>query len=126
MIAKIVAWCARHYLMVVVATMFLALGGDLARRRLTGDVIPDLADPQIGIVADWMGHSAPAVASEVTKAMTDALADVPGAKAIRGLSMSRMAYVDVVFDSPDGLDDARKVIVERLTAIRPRLPSAVR
>ncbi len=126
MIAKIVAWCARHYLIVVVATMLLALGGDRARRKLTGDVIPDLADPQIGIVADWMGHSAPAVASEVTKAMTDALTGVPGAKAIRGLSMSRMAYVDVVFDSADGLDDARKVIVERLAAIRPKLPSAVR
>ena len=126
MIAKIVAFCARHYLIVVVATMLLALGGDLARRRLTGDVIPDLADPQIGIVADWMGHPAPAVASAVTKTMTDALTGIPGAKAIRGLSMSRMAYVDVVFDSADGIDDARKVIVERLTAIRPRLPSAVR
>ncbi len=126
MISRIVAWCARHYLLVVVATMLLALGGDLARRRLTGDVIPDLADPQIGIVVDWMGHPAPAVASAVTQVMTDALVGVPGAKAIRGLSMSRMAYLDVVFDSADGLDDARKVIVDRLTAIRPKLPPAVR
>jgi Cu(I)/Ag(I) efflux system membrane protein CusA/SilA len=126
MIAKIVAWCARHYLIVVVATLLLALGGDLARRRLTGDVIPDLADPQIGIVADWMGHPAPAVAASVTQVITDALADVPGAKAIRGLSMSRMAYVNVVFESTDGIDEARKAIVERLTAIRQTLPSAVR
>ena len=58
MISKIVTWCAHHYVIVVVATLLLALAGELARRRLTGDVIPDLADPQIGLVADWMGHPA--------------------------------------------------------------------
>ena len=41
--------------------------GELARRGLARDVIPDLADPQIGLVADWMGHPAPEVAATVTQ-----------------------------------------------------------
>ena len=126
MIARVIEWCARHYVIVILGTVLLASGGELARRRLTGDVIPDLADPQIGIVADWMGHPAPDVASNVTKELTNALEGVPGAKAVRGLTMSRMAYVDVVFGSTEGLEGARKVIVERLKTLRPQLPPAVR
>ncbi len=124
MISRLVSWCARHHWFVFVTMLLLAVAGDLARRRLTGDVIPDLADPQIGIVADWMGHPAPAVESTVTKPIADALAGLPGAKAIRGLTMSRMAYANVVFDSADGLDDARKEIVRRLKSAK--LPDAVR
>lgn len=124
MIAHVLGWCSRHSLVVLAATVIVVLAGDRARRSLTGDVIPDLADPQIGIVADWMGHPAPTVESAVTKPMTAALAGLPGAKAVRGLTMSRMAYVDVVFDSADGLDDARNAIIERLK--RANLPAAVR
>ena len=35
-----------------------------------------------------------------------ALESVPGVKAARGLSMSGMAYIDLVFDSAAGLDRA--------------------
>jgi len=126
MIAALVAWSARHNRIVLVATVLLAIAGDLARRGLARDVIPDLADPQIGVVADWMGHPAPAVAEGVTRQLTRALADVPGVKAIRGTTMSGMAYVDVVFPSADGLDQARQAIVERVDVLRPKLPSGVR
>ena len=126
MIAAVVAWSARHSRLVIAGTLLLAAGGELARRHLGRDVIPDLADPQIGIVADWMGHPAPAVETAVTKVLTERLASVPGAKAIRGLTMSGMAYVDVVFESAGGLDAARQAIVERVGALRALLPPAVR
>jgi Cu(I)/Ag(I) efflux system membrane protein CusA/SilA len=126
MIAALVAWSARHSRLVLIATVLLAIAGDLGRRGLARDVIPDLADPQIGIVADWMGHPAPAVAEAVTKQLTEALADVPGVKATRGTTMAGMAYVDVVFGSADGLDAARQVIVQRVDTLRPKLPAGVR
>jgi Cu(I)/Ag(I) efflux system membrane protein CusA/SilA len=126
MIAALVAWSARHNRLVLIATVLLAIAGDLARRGLARDVIPDLADPQIGVVADWMGHPAPAVAEAVTKQLTEALADVPGVKTTRGTTMAGMAYVDVVFDSADGLDAARQVIVQRVDTLRPKLPDGVR
>src|SRR5581483_3688495 len=106
-IARVVSWCARHPGLVIAVALLAAAGGELARRRLAGDVIPELADPQIGLVADWMGHPAPEVATAVTGVLTGALADVPGATAVRGWTMSGMAYVDVVFAGGGDLDAAR-------------------
>src|SRR5262249_24910599 len=86
------------------------------------DVVPDLADPQIALVADWMGHPAPEVAAAVAKPLTQALADVPGAKAIRASTMTGMAYVDVVFASADGLGAARRAMAGRVGGTRGVLP----
>jgi Cu(I)/Ag(I) efflux system membrane protein CusA/SilA len=126
LIGRLVSWCARHHWTVIVAALLLAVGGDVARRQLARDVVPDLSDPQIALVADWMGHPAPAVAESVTKVLTGALADVPGVKAVRGSTMTGMAYIDVIFASADGLDGARQAIADRVERVRSQLPSTVR
>ena len=119
-------WCARHPWIVTAAALVLSLASELARRSLTRDVIPDLSDPQIVLAADWMGHPAPEVASEVTQVLTGALAGIPGSTAVRASSMSGMAYVDVVFDSSRSLARGREVILERVQHVRPQLPATVR
>ena len=81
MTARLVAWSARHSRSVIVVALLLALLGDLARRSLARDVIPDLADPQLAILADWMGHPASDVASGVTRVLEGSLDGVPGANA---------------------------------------------
>jgi len=126
MIARLVSFCARRHWLVIGIAFAVAFCGELARRSLAGDVIPDLADPQLGIVADWMGHSAPEVARSVTSVLTNALHDVPGTKAVRGSSMSGMAYVDVVFDSASALEEARPSIVRGIARAQAKLPPAVR
>ncbi len=85
-----------------------------SRRRLSRDAVPDLSDPQIGLVADWMGHPATEVATRVSQVLTDALGSVPGSTAIRGSSMSGMAYVDVLFGSSADLERPRQEIVQRV------------
>ncbi|HVV53359.1 MAG TPA: efflux RND transporter permease subunit, partial [Polyangia bacterium] len=126
MIARLVAWCARHHWIVIAGALAAVVGGDLARRRLSRDVVPDLADPQIGLVADWMGHPAPEVEARVARVLTGALAGLPGAKSVRASTMTGMAYVDVVFDSDAGLDAARAELAARLERTRPALPPNVR
>jgi copper/silver efflux system protein len=126
MIARVVAWCTRHHWIVIAAALVLAAAGELARRSLSRDAIPDLADPQIMLVADWMGHPAIEVASRVTKVLTEALEGVPGATAVRGSSMSGMAYIAVVFESSKSLERGRQAILERAGNVRPRLPQNVR
>jgi Cu(I)/Ag(I) efflux system membrane protein CusA/SilA len=58
--------------------------------------------------------------------LTDALEGVPGSTAVRGLSMSGMAYVDVVFGSSASLARGREAIVERLGTVRNKLPAYAR
>jgi copper/silver efflux system protein len=125
-IARVVAWCGRHHSLVIAGALALAVGGDLGRRRLSRDVIPDLADPQIGVVVDWMGHPAPEVEAKVARILTEALGGVRGAKAVRGSTMTGMAYVDLLFDPGANLDAAQAEIAARVEQARPALPPNVR
>jgi copper/silver efflux system protein len=125
-IARLVAWCGRHHWIVIAGALALGVGGDLVRRRLSRDVVPDLADPQIGVVADWMGHPAPEVEAKVARVLTEALGGVRGAKAVRGSTMTGMAYVDLLFDARTDLDSARAEIADRVERARPALPPNVR
>jgi len=46
-IGRCVSFCAKHHWAVIIVGLILAVIGDQARRGLDGDVVPDLADPQI-------------------------------------------------------------------------------
>jgi copper/silver efflux system protein len=124
MIGRLVAWSTRRAWLVLGLGLALAVAGALAHRALSRDVIPDLSDPQIVLVADWMGHPAPEVAHEVTEVLTRALDGLPGETAVRGSTMAGMAYVDVVFGDAADLADARRQIVDRLARVA--LPATVR
>ena len=124
MLARVVAWCTRHSGFVLALALVLAAGGEAARRGLSRDVIPDLSDPQIVLVADWPGHPAPQVTTEVTQVLTRGLDGIPGATAVRGTTMSGMAYVDVVFGSTRSVTAGRDAIVRRVASLP--LPPTVR
>jgi len=121
-IDRVVAWSARHHWIVIALALLLAGTGEVARRALSRDVVPDLADPQIVLVAEWMGHPAVEVSTRVTGVLTTALEGVPGATTVRGSSMSGMGYVEVVFDSPAVLARGREAIRERLGRTLAKLP----
>jgi Cu(I)/Ag(I) efflux system membrane protein CusA/SilA len=126
MIARLVAWSAARPRVVVAAAVIAALAGEVGRRRVARDMLPDLSEPQVVLVADWMGHPAAEVASRVTGLLAGALEGVPGATAIRGSSMAGMGYVDVVFGDAGALGAGRTEIVRRVEAARARLPEDVR
>jgi Cu(I)/Ag(I) efflux system membrane protein CusA/SilA len=125
MITRIVAACARRPYAVLTAAAFTAAAGYVSQRSLARDAIPDLSNPQLVLVAEWMGHPAPEVATQVTEVVTGALGGVPGSTAVRGSSMADMAYVDVEFGADAALPAGRAEIVRRIDALRPRLPAAV-
>jgi Cu(I)/Ag(I) efflux system membrane protein CusA/SilA len=126
MIGRWVAWSARHPWLVFVAALLLATAGGVAGRALSREVVPDLSDPQIAIVATWMGHPTVDVEASVTQVLTRALDGLPGSTAARGVSMSGMAHVEVLFESSSALEAGRRAIVERVAAARKALPPAVR
>ena len=126
MIAGIVQWSARRSSLVIAAALVVVAAGELARRGLARDAIADLSEPQVAVVADWMGHPATDVASRVTSVLTAELRGVDGAVAVRGSSMAGMAYIAVVFGSERELDSGRQAIADRIARARPQLPAAAR
>jgi Cu(I)/Ag(I) efflux system membrane protein CusA/SilA len=125
-IQRCVAWCCRHSLAVIIVAVALAIWGEHARRRLAADAVPDLSDPQVGLVVEWMGHPASEVATRVTRVLTDSFKSIPGASSVRGASMSGMAYVDVLFGSSKSLEPGRREILRRLEDARTFMPSTIR
>jgi Cu(I)/Ag(I) efflux system membrane protein CusA/SilA len=125
MITRIVTACARRPYVVLAAAALTAAAGYASQRSLARDAIPDLSNPQLVLVAEWMGHSAPEVAAQVTEVLTGGLEGVPGSTAVRGSSMADMSYVDVEFKSEGALPAGRAEIVRRIDALRSRLPAAV-
>ena len=122
MISRIIELSARRSWLVVGATALAAVGAYAAQRSVARDAIPDLSDPRIGVIAEWMGHPATDVAEQVTRVVTAGLDRIPGSTAVRGQSMSDMAYVDVVFGSESALGAGRAEILRRMTELRSRLP----
>lgn len=126
MIARAVSWSARRSGLVLTVAALLVLACALAHRALARDAIPDLSDPRIALVFDWMGHPATEVAQTITTQVTSALEGIPGATAIRGSSMSGMAYIEVVFASSAARSAGRSEIARRVRAMRSQLPAEVR
>ncbi len=126
MIERIVAFGTRRPWVVIGFAVLLALCGELARRALPRDAIPDLSNPQIVLVVDWMGHPADEVATSVTNVLTGSFEGLPGMTAVRGSSMAGMAYIDVIFDAPSDLERGRDAIVQRCAQVRDRLPPTAR
>lgn len=122
MIARVVEWCTRHARLVIGAAVLLGLCGEVSRRQLSRDAVPDLSDPQIGIVVDWNGRPTTEVAARITRVLTDALGGLPGSPAIRSSSMSGTAYVDVIYTSAKGLEQHRREIEQRVAQVRATLP----
>ena len=59
MITRIVAACARRPYVVLAVAALTARGGLRVATSLARDAIPDLSDPQLVLVAEWMGHPRP-------------------------------------------------------------------
>ncbi|MGH7434287.1 MAG: efflux RND transporter permease subunit, partial [Polyangiaceae bacterium] len=126
MMTRIVRWCTCNAATVAAAALFLAVCGAASWRTLARDAVPDLSDPQIGVVVDWNGHPSTEVAARVTRVLATALASLPGAPAIRSASMSGTAYVDVIFGSPTDLDVRHHEIEDLVASVRAKLPGEAR
>jgi len=111
---------------VLLAALVLAALGVLARHAVPRDLLPELADPHLGLVAEWMGHPAPEVAERVTRVLSAEAGALPGVSAVRGTSMGGMAYLDVVFSEAASLEAGRQGLLARLPALRASLPREVR
>jgi Cu(I)/Ag(I) efflux system membrane protein CusA/SilA len=125
-IGRLVSWCTRYAWVVFAVAALLAIAGEVSRRTLARDAVPDLSDPQIGVVVDWNDHPATEVAAAVTRVLTQSLATLPGSTAVRSASMSGTAYVDVIFASSSGLDQRRRDIAHCVERVRDRLPANAR
>jgi Cu(I)/Ag(I) efflux system membrane protein CusA/SilA len=125
MVEKIIEYCARNRLLVLLGVAFAAAAAIYSIQRVKLDAIPDLSDPQVIVFTEWMGRSPTLVEDQVTYPIVSALISAPSVEDVRGFSMFGMSFVYVVFAEGTDVYWARSRVLEYLSGIRARLPEGV-
>ncbi len=125
MIAALIRASMANRGLVLVASAILALLALQAARTLPVDAIPDLSDVQVTVRTAWPGQAPQVIEDQVTYPLASRMLAVPGARHVRGFSMTGDSFVYVLFE--DGTDPywARSRVLEYLTQARGELPEGV-
>ncbi len=126
MIARVIRWSVANRLLVLLATLLVAVWGIWALRSTPIDALPDLSDVQVIVRTPFPGQAPQLVEDQVTYPLTTTLLSVPGAKTVRGYSFFGDSYVYVLFEDGTDLYWARSRVLEYLSQVQSRLPPGAR
>lgn len=126
MISAIIRWSIANRFLVLVASVFLTLGGFYSVKNTPVDAIPDLSDVQVIIKTSFPGQAPQVVEDQVTYPLTTAMLAVPGSQTVRGFSFFGDSYVYIIFDDNTDIYWARSRVLEYLSQVAPKLPPSAK
>lgn len=122
MIERIIEYCARNRVIVILAALIVVGWGVWATMNTPLDAIPDLSENQVIVFTEWMGRSPKLIEDQVTFPLVTALQGVPEVHAIRAQSMFGMSFIYIIFDERTDLYWARSRVLEKLSTVQSSLP----
>ena len=125
MLEKIIDWSARNKFMVILATVFLIIGGIYSLKNIPIDAIPDLSDVQVIVFTEYPSQAPQVVEDQVTYPLTTQMLAVPGAKVVRGYSFFGYSFVYIIFEDGTDIYWARSRVLEYLNYVSGKLPQGV-
>ena len=125
MIAKVIEFCARNRLLVLLLAGFVVAGGVWTIYNIRLDAIPDLSDVQVIIFTEYAGQAPQVVEDQVTYPLATAMLRVPHAKVVRGYSMFGSSFVYIIFEDGTDIYWARSRVLEYLNYMAGRLPAGI-
>ena len=125
MLAKIIEWSARNIFLVLLATLFVVIGGIYAVMKTPLDALPDLSDVQVIVYTEYPGQAPQVVEDQVTYPLTTSMLAVPKSKVVRGFSFFGASFVYVIFEDGTDIYWARSRVLEYLNFASSRLPKGV-
>jgi Cu(I)/Ag(I) efflux system membrane protein CusA/SilA len=125
MLNKIINWSGRNIFIVLLATLFIIIGGIYAVAKTPIDALPDLSDVQVIIYTEYPGQAPQVVEDQVTYPLTTAMLSVPKSKVVRGFSFFGASFVYVIFEDGTDIYWARSRVLEYLNSASGRMPKGV-
>src|SRR6476469_5534257 len=122
MVERIIEFCAKNRLLVLLGVGFACVGAYWSIQRVKLDAIPDLSDPQVIVFTEWMGRSPTLIEDQVTYPIVSKLISTPHVTDVRGYSMFGMSFVYVVFEEGTDIYWARSRVLEYMNGLRGSLP----
>jgi Cu(I)/Ag(I) efflux system membrane protein CusA/SilA len=125
MLAKIIDWSGRNRFIVLLATLFVIIGGILAVVKTPLDALPDLSDVQVIVYTEYPGQAPQVVEDQVTYPLTTAMLSVPKSKVVRGFSFFGASFVYIIFEDGTDIYWARSRVLEYLNFAAGRMPKGI-
>ncbi|MDE2300642.1 MAG: efflux RND transporter permease subunit, partial [Burkholderiales bacterium] len=125
MLTRIIQWSGKNPALVLLATLFVVIGGIFAVVKTPLDALPDLSDVQVIVYTEYPGQAPQVVEDQVTYPLTTAMLGVPKSKVVRGFSFFGASFVYVIFDDGTDIYWARSRVLEYLNSVSGRLPKGV-
>ncbi|MBV6319387.1 efflux RND transporter permease subunit [Duganella violaceipulchra] len=125
MLNKIIDWSGRNIFIVLLATLFIIIGGIYAVAKTPIDALPDLSDVQVIVYTEFPGQAPQVVEDQVTYPLTTAMLSVPKSKVVRGFSFFGASFVYVIFEDGTDIYWARSRVLEYLNFASGRMPKGV-
>ncbi len=125
MLAKIIDWSGRNRFLVLLATLFVIVGGIYAVLKTPLDALPDLSDVQVIVYTEYPGQAPQVVEDQVTYPLTTSMLSVPKSKVVRGFSFFGASFVYIIFEDGTDIYWARSRVLEYLNFAAGRMPKGV-
>jgi Cu(I)/Ag(I) efflux system membrane protein CusA/SilA len=124
-LSRIIQWSGSNPLLILLATLFVVIGGIFAVMKTPLDALPDLSDVQVIVYTEFPGQAPQVVEDQVTYPLTTAMLAVPKSKVVRGFSFFGASFVYVIFEDGTDIYWARSRVLEYLNFAAGRLPKGV-
>lgn len=123
MFNRLIAWALHNRLIVLAITLVLFIAGAYTLQRMSVDVFPEFAPPQVVIQTEAPGMSPQDVEALITYPLESAINGSPGVTAVRSKTSVGLSTITVVFTASTDIYLDRQQINERLQNVLSRLPS---
>src|SRR5277367_3278560 len=117
MIHRVVQFALRQRFLILMLTVFLAIGGAVSFQRMPVDAYPDLSPPMVEIITQWPGHAAEEIERLVTLPTEIEMNGVPKLDVQRSISLYGLSDVILTFDEDTNDYFARQIVFQRLSEV---------
>src|SRR5215475_8620511 len=117
MIRRVVEFCVRQPLFVLLGTILFVSGGVIAFLQLPIEAFPDVSDTQVTVITLFPGRAAEEVERQVTMPLEVALAGLPGAVRMFSHTQFGLSFIILTFDDRYSGYFVRQQVVERLAGV---------
>ena len=126
MLNQIIKWSLDNRLLVVAAMLAMFIAGGYALQRMSVDVFPEFAPPQVVVQTEAAGMSPVEVETLITYPLESAINGTPGVTDVRSKTSVGLSTITVVFDASSDIYLDRQLINERILNVAGTLPATAK
>ncbi len=125
MLEKIVDLSIKQRILVIIATLVMAVIGIFNFYALPIDAVPDITNVQVQINAEAEGFTPLEVEQRITFPLEKAISGLPNLSYIRSLSKYGLSQVTAIFEDGTDIYFARQLVSNRIQEAKEQLPLGV-